>query len=1198
MKIKRGLIQKKQSGYFTEKAIISYIQISILIIALFAFSYTINEIFKIDDNWIDDNEIEEINGIEEINYKSYNKILGRIKLNELFNFNNGIKLVDAATFGEGCCELTKSGNICQTISLDQCDTKYKTAPTDCELTDFCELGCCISPKTGLCNKKTSKIDCEKKGGIFKKDSACNVQECRQACCIIGEESIWTTEANCKFEGNTENKNLPTNWRTDINSELQCLFQAEKNKEGACVFESGEKRKCVLTSLDDCFKRTGSETNFAKDKFCSDQILNTTCTAKDHKGCVVGKEDVYWFDSCNNKESVASDCDFYKGNYCGKEKGEFICKDIKCDTNNDGIKDRENGESWCSYDAAIGNGKDPPGSRHIRHICHMGIERLDPCSDFRQEICVQEDTTTKEGRKFSQAACRVNQWRTCLDLNKKKGNLESECKKNPDCRVKSINMGGSFAFTVCLPNYPPGFELTADNLYDENGNLDIENYNKASSADGICDIATHKCTQLWRCCLFGCVCIDNCECSTNKFTTEMNDFCKSLGDCGAFINYIGDHSNSGYTVSGAPFLSSSAMGYSQYANKAVIPAPPGDFAFFNTINPEQLPEVKTNRTNLSAFEQELLGVAGSFGSPLLLEILKQGSDNETDIGLENLRQNPVGFARFTSGLSSAKAAILAQIVEKDEQVKDFSMLSAMIAGLIAYMITQSILITALAALLAFLIFGLCWIKKVQIYFTCLPWEPPPGGDKCNECNKLDVPCTEYRCESLGQLCHLINKGTGKELCISKPVNETLPVITPFETVITKGYKYYNVNTNGFDVVNASDNGCLQPYEPVDIGLKVNPFAKCRIGNDPKQSYEEMSEIFGPKGNYILPAHLIKLFFVSPEAFKNVYNLTEESIKNLGKIDYYIKCRTASGKQNSESYHIKTCIKPGPDLTPPRITVTFPLSGSYLKYNTEKQDVLVYVNEPSECKWSIEDKEFKDMENKMSCEINPLNYALYGLPCNATLTNLQNNTKFYFRCMDLSENSNTMVESYLFEFKKSISELFIDEIIPKQGEIIVSNVEPISSKLRLSTSGGAERGRAVCEWTGNGYSDSFRYQNVNGSNIHEYQLTSLSQGKYNLNFICKDLAGNIAENSTSFDVIIDKFGPKITRIYFENGLKVVTAEKAECRYSFSTNFIFENGTRMGSDGFNHFAGWVSNTYFIQCKDNFGNKGSRVKVKPFNV
>ena len=98
------------------------------------------------------------------------------------------------------------------------------------------------------------------------------------------------------------------------------------------------------------------------------------------------------------------------------------------------------------------------------------------------------------------------------------------------------------------------------------------------------------------------------------------------------------------------------------------------------------------------------------------------------------------------------------------------------------------------------------------------------------------------------------------------------------------------------------------------------------------------------------------------------------------------------------------------------------------------------------------------------------------------------------------------------------------------------------------------------------------------------------------MCKDEAGNSVLNSTSFEVKVDNSGPKITRVYFEGGLKVVTSESAECKYSFVRNFKYENATKMGSDGKNHFAGFIPKTYYIQCQDDLGNKGGRIRVKPY--
>ena len=101
-----------------------------------------------------------------------------------------------------------------------------------------------------------------------------------------------------------------------------------------------------------------------------------------------------------------------------------------------------------------------------------------------------------------------------------------------------------------------------------------------------------------------------------------------------------------------------------------------------------------------------------------------------------------------------------------------------------------------------------------------------------------------------------------------------------------------------------------------------------------------------------------------------------------------------KTNPEPYNLKTCIKPGPDLTPPRVIITRPVSGKYIKFGTTEEDVVIYVNEPSECRYDLQDLEFDQMNNSLDCDIDPANYALYGLTCTTTLTGLDVNDKTDF------------------------------------------------------------------------------------------------------------------------------------------------------------------------------------------------------------
>jgi hypothetical protein len=55
-----------------------------------------------------------------------------------------------------CCEQTLNGNTCQDVIPSQCKPGVGKSLTKCEegLTDFCKTGCCQSEKTGLCNVRS------------------------------------------------------------------------------------------------------------------------------------------------------------------------------------------------------------------------------------------------------------------------------------------------------------------------------------------------------------------------------------------------------------------------------------------------------------------------------------------------------------------------------------------------------------------------------------------------------------------------------------------------------------------------------------------------------------------------------------------------------------------------------------------------------------------------------------------------------------------------------------------------------------------------------------------------------------------------------------------------------------------------------------------------------------------------------------
>jgi len=249
-----------KENIISKKAQMSYAQILILIISTFAFCYLI--------------------------YSSTENV-----------FAQGIE-------DYSCCEKTNEGNYCQFVDSVKCDSSFKTSPTKCEDTSFCELGCCYSPNTGLCSENTPQRSCD---GKWSKGGSCNIAECQKSCCVLGNNALWTTLGNCEAESGF--LGIETDFRTEINSEVECIFLAEKDDEGACVLEEN----CRFISRGDCASQGG---NFNENSFCSDMDLENNCVKQDYKACIPGKDSVYWFDSCGNREGVAEECSLFAGNYCG------------------------------------------------------------------------------------------------------------------------------------------------------------------------------------------------------------------------------------------------------------------------------------------------------------------------------------------------------------------------------------------------------------------------------------------------------------------------------------------------------------------------------------------------------------------------------------------------------------------------------------------------------------------------------------------------------------------------------------------------------------------------------------------------------------------------------------------------------------------------------------------------------------------
>ena len=71
-----------------------------------------------------------------------------------------------------------------------------------------------------------------------------------------------------------------------------------------------------------------------------------------------------------------------------------------------------------------------------------------------------------------------------------------------------------------------------------------------------------------------------------------------------------------------------------------------------------------------------------------------------------------------------------------------------------------------------------------------------------------------------------------------------------------------------------------------------------------------------------------------------------------------------------------------------------------------------------------------------------------------------------------------------------------------------------------------------------------------------------------------------------------------MYYDAGMKIITNEQAECRYGFKQSFKWDDAEIMSGDGIEHIGNWQLRTYYIQCSDEYENKGGKIRVKAYSL
>lgn len=223
----------------------------------------------------------------------------------------------------------------------------------------------------------------------------------------------------------------------------------------------------------------------------------------------------------------------------------------------------------------------PGSRYFRLMCYNGEVIPEPCADYRQEVCIEDQTqseevlaltknldresygsTTYDG--FRSAACRVNRWQDCAQQK-----TPQDCKdiEKRDCKWASLLMDKDGKDeNICVPLYPPGLKFWGEDAVNDVENpgsaAGTELGDVANDADAICGVASRTCTITYEINLrdnnrrqlaFGQdgqpgknLVLSGFGCYDSKWQQRLTEYSMALGDCGIKNNYAGNQGSSKWT----------------------------------------------------------------------------------------------------------------------------------------------------------------------------------------------------------------------------------------------------------------------------------------------------------------------------------------------------------------------------------------------------------------------------------------------------------------------------------------------------------------------------------------------------------------------------------------------------------------------------------------------------------------------------
>ncbi|MDO8628174.1 MAG: hypothetical protein Q7R56_00275, partial [Nanoarchaeota archaeon] len=1122
-----------------------------------------------------------------------------------------------------CCEKTTSGENCQYAPENECNQNYNHATTTCDQTPYCTQQCCYQPTTGICSVNVPAARCTTSGGQVLTGNQCEAPQCQLGCCTIGNNYQLTTEQQCTNLNKNYQSSQEDNFDEEITDESICLSQQYNQATGCCINDE----TCQATTQEQC---SGT---FQRDNYCS-TIAACSCQTHKTKGC--GTDGIYWYDSCGNQEEKIQACN--EEEVCQQQGNAVSCESVNCATTQAYDHNphdlliasggaRKQGESWCVYESPVGKFLDYPGSRHYVHACSYGKELVEPCRDYREEICLQNQVHF-QGQTYNQARCIYN------DIE------DTKIGQN----ITTVPQGGVFWKGTKNEDQPLD---------------DLKKTCKArSSTCTVIYIKKDKWSD-WKC-------EQNCECEKQAFIDQAANYCKAAGDCGADYNIAGEKSSKGLVIkwagdiqgptpkkvsqkqwqkwkdygvhSGILKLSQAATAAAQQptAQNILMKSVTNNLLLFaiNSIAASFAYSIATSTALDAAFSiifstqfssigtiglNTLTGGVGGLVSGTTAITAGAGIPAGTLVTSGTVTLAPgatvaIGGETFTAGTQATTLSITQTGGQATTTITGGGLTSATgeaaptllggtpeigsagatAAGEGAAITPTSSLASTIGVVLgvAMFIYGIITGDigmAITGLLTTIGTLILPGigtiiGAILGTIIQLVMGGAEYAEKTVKITCRPWVAPAGGKNCES--CGDNLHPCTEYQCKsLGAACNYINAGTNQAACIETNPNDANAPTIQPDTHFM--------------QDYTIQKT---PKGFYIanpIPAFTtthIGIITDEPAScsYDNKHTPTLEDME--GRFDetyttqhnltlalppqqtytYYVRCEDTHGNNNLEEYEIVFQTEQQPDLTPPLIQDFSLQNPAYLREGINNTPIIIYTNEPATCKWDKQDISYDEMTNITLCQQGTDYYGTNNYQCLGLLTNIQSaqENNYYIKCKDAAGNTQTQSTPLKLISTKKLN---INTITPT-GTLYTNNIT-----LQTTTSEGAENGKATCSYAPlpTNYIPFFNTNN----NIHTQQLNNLQLGTYTYYLHCQDKAGNTATETTTFTVDVDTQYPNLLYLYQDsNTIHIIFNEPATCEYDHN---LFSTGTGISTNNGlskEHTLTKNKETY-ITCKDKDG-------------